>query len=105
MSEIYNVDYEIGADTVFSSEAIAEIVKRLRGHAEKGALSEQQLKRQFSEFYLRFPMLFEKAIDLQFSLEYLDWMLKCSTSVTKDNVNDWDETVYGKLKEEFKVDG
>jgi hypothetical protein len=63
------------------------------------------LKSTHREFFEQYPTLFDKAIDPDFPLKYLDWMIEMSKNIdatsSKEDVAEVDKVVYDELRKDY----
>jgi len=85
-------------------EEIKIYVQMLR-NCSHNANNIETLKTTHRVFYEKYPTLFEKAIDTEFPLKYLDWMIEKSKNVdsnsSEDHIKKCDQEVYDQLRKDY----
>lgn len=79
---------------------LLEEVLIIRGKSGDG-LSKDRIMEEHSDFYTKYPRLFEMSQDAEFDVNILKYMINCKEKINDENVNDVDTEVMTTLKEKY----
>jgi hypothetical protein len=79
---------------------LLEEVYVIREKSENG-LSKDRIMEEHSDFYTKYPRLFEMSQDANFDVSILKYMMHCKEKINDENVNDVDTEVMTTLKEKY----